>query len=857
MNKRKGILTIFACAVIIAVAGGFMLWNQGAPAVNPAEYRPKAEAPEPGKELSKLQDDSAGVPGMILVAQNEALSLYYNEQTAEVSVMERESGEIWHSNPSDREEDAIASPFEKEVMASQFAVSFRDEIGTLETYWSNPWSVANNNFSAAGIRNGIRVTYTLGDVSLGIDAMPKYITKTRLQEKVLSKLEESLARYVETRYYPVKDNPELLERLDDQVKKPLVLKKMLAAFQEAGYTEEDLAADNEANGYGAGGGAEKPNFTVPLEYRLDGDSLVVSVPVGQVTESAKHRIRSIDLLRFFGAAGTKEAGYMLVPDGSGALIRLNNGKVKEEQYVQRVYGDDPNDNSWSRGQVARKATMPVYGMKAGDTAWFAVIEEGDAIASIAADISGKQNSYNYVFSSFAVRGEDELELYTGDQIQEIQLLSDKIYSGDLAVRYRFLTGEDASYSGMAQVYRESLVAQNKLNPLEEGTNLPFYLDVLGSIDKQKSALGVPYDAVISMTSFEEAGEMAQQLEGDGIANVRMRYLGWFGKGVHHKPPVKAKADRVLGSVTDLKELSARLKEQGGGLYPDVAFQRVYRDDGNFNPSSDAARFVTREVAELYPYDRNMNRMDPYYGTYNLLSPAKLPFYVDEFAKSYDKYGIGALSLRDLGAVLSSDYRVQRVVFREDAKSIVSDQLRKLSDSFPDLMVADASAYSWPYAKHVIDVPASSSRFSLSDEEIPFYQMVVHGFIDYAGEALNLGDQQEVRRQMLSSVELGTSPHFLWSYEPSSTLKFTRFDYMYSTEYQAWYDEAVSYYKEVNEVLGPLRNVPIAEHIRHREGVVEVRYEGGASVIINYTDQAVTINGVRVDAQHFAAGGDGA
>ncbi|MNI91845.1 hypothetical protein D3C73_1495610 [compost metagenome] len=68
---------------------------------------------------------------------------------------------------------------------------------------------------------------------------------------------------------------------------------------------------------------------------------------------------------------------------------------------------------------------------------------------------------------------------------------------------------------------------------------------------------------------------------------------------------------------------------------------------------------------------------------------------------------------------------------------------------------------------------------------------------------------------------------------------------------------MSYYKEVNEVLGPLRNVPIAEHIRHREGVVEVRYEGGASVIINYTDQAVTINGVRVEAQHFAAGGDGA
>lgn len=857
MNKRKWTFTLLACAVIVAIAGGFMLFNQGAPAVDPADYRPKAEGPEPGKELAALQDEGAGIPGMMLVAQNEALSLYYNEKTAEVAVVDRESGEAWYSNPQGRDEDAIASPFEKEVMASQFAVSFRDEIGTLETYWSNPWSVVNNNFSAAAIENGIRVTYTLGDVSLGIDAMPKFITKARFQEKVLSKLDETLAKYVEVRYYPVKDNPDLLERLDDQVKKPLVMKKMLAAFQEAGYTEEDLAFDNEANGGGAGGGADKPNFTVPLEYRLDGDSLVVSVPVGQVTESAKHRIRSIDLLRFFGAAGTQDEGYMLVPDGSGALIRLNNGKVKEEQYVQRVYGDDPNDNSWSRGQVARKASMPVYGMKAGDTGWFAVIEEGDAVASIAADISGKQNSYNYVFSSFAVRGEDELELYTGSEVQEIQLLNDKLYQGDLTVRYRFLTGDDASYSGMARTYREALVGQNKLRPLEEGADLPFYVDVLGSIDKQKSFLGVPYDAVVSMTTFEQAGQIAQELEEDGISNVRMRYLGWFGKGVHHKAPVKAKPDGVLGSGGDFKELSAQLAEQGGALYPDVAFQRVYRDDGNFNPSSDAVRFVTRDVAELHPYDRNMNRMDPYYGTYHLLSPAKLPYYVGKFSDSYGKYDLGALSLRDLGGVLSSDYRVQRVVFREDAKEIVTDQLKDLSEAFPDLMVSDANAYSWPYAKHVIDVPVASSRFSLTDEEVPFYQMVVHGYLDIAGEALNLSDEQELRRQVLTSVEYGTSPHFLWSYEPTSVLKFTRFDSMFSTEYKAWYEDAVAYYNEVNDVLGPLRTRPVSEHIRHREGVAEVKYEGGASVIINYTDQPVTVNGVRVEARHFALGGDGA
>ena len=113
-----------------------------------------------------------------------------------------------------------------------------------------------------------------------------------------------------------------------------------------------------------------------------------------------------------------------------------------------------------------------------------------------------------------------------------------------------------------------------------------------------------------------------------------------GQGVHHKTPVKVKADRVVGSTSELKELSQQLKDAGGGLYPDVAFQHVYHDDGAFTPSSDASRFVTRETAALHPYDRNTNRMDSYYGTYNLMSPAKLPYYVDRFAGNMNALASG-------------------------------------------------------------------------------------------------------------------------------------------------------------------------------------------------------------------------
>lgn len=857
MKNRKKLVAVLACtaAICILVCSVLLFTSRGAKAVKAAAYMKMTTELEAGAAIKAMPDSSKGVPGMQLVADNSELSLYYSAETTEVAVRDKRQGQIWYSNPPNRSEDAIASGFEKEILSSQLTVLFRDSIGTLDTFTNFTESIANKQFTAERIENGIRITYTIGDTSIGVDALPRYISKVRLEEKVLSKLDAPTAKYVGLRYYPKADNKEVLERLDAQVSKPLVLSKMTAAFVKAGYSDEDLAFDNEENGVAGGGESSKPNFVIPLEYRIDGGSLVASVPVNQVKESGGYQIRSIEMLNFFGAADKENEGYMFVPDGTGSLIHLNNGKVKEEQYVQRVYGLDPNDNSYRRGQVSESARMPVFGMKAGSAAWFAVIEEGDAVASIAADISGKKNSYNYIHSSYSLRGEDELELYTGSKIQEIQLLSEEIYKGDIQIRYSFLSGDKASYSGMAELYRDRLVAENKLQPLKDDEKLPFYLDILGTVDKRKSFLGVPYSSVVSMTSFEQASQMAGQLKSDGIDRLLMRYTGWFGNGVNHQTPVKLKVDSELGSKSSFIKLANQLEQSGGMLFPDVAFQQIYHDDGGFVPSSDASRFVTREEAELYPYNRALNRMDMLLGSYYLLSPAKLPYFVDTFMKKYDSLGMRGISLRDLGSVLSSDFRTSGVIQRETAKKIVEDELSKVDERVDQTMLTGGNAYVWPFADHLINVPTSSSGFVLTDEEVPFYQMVIHGYVDYAGGAINLEDEQDIQQQLLRSVELGSAPHFSWSYEPSSKLKFTHFDKLFSTHYKDWYDQALSMYKEANDVLSGVRNAQMVKHIRHQDGVVEMQYSNGKSIIVNYTDNQVSINGNKVEAQNYWVGGE--
>jgi len=853
LRKWYAVPAFVLVAGIVAVT--YYISTKGAPAVDVARYTTTAAETLQASGLSFLPDNRNAVPGMKPVAETDALVLYYQEETAAIAVLDKRSGKVWRSSPEDLESDPVASPYEKEALASQLTVNFRDDLGKLDTFTSYAMSVMNGQFTTESVENGIRITYVLGDADVGIDALPKRISKARFEEKIFNKVDDQAKSTLRRAYTPLKDNPEVLERLDAYVGRPLVLGRVLTAFEQAGYTEEDLAYDNEENGIG-GSATEKPSFTVVVEYRLEGDTFVVHVPGSRIEESEGFKIRNIELLKFFGAAGTEEQGYMLVPDGSGGLIYLNNGKKNAEVYSQRIYGDDLNDNAWRRKQIAEYPRLPVFGMKSGDHAWLAEIELGEAMASVTADVSGRQNSYNYVYASFMLRGEDWLELYKGSRgVEEIQLLTDARYTGDMQIRFSFLSGKNATYSGMAKLYRERLRAAGKLNPIEEEGDLPFYVDVLGAIDKRKSFLGVPYKGITAMTTVDEAGEIVDALESRGIRNVRMRYVGWFNGGLSHTLPSKVSMVGKLGSRKELRQLAERLEAMGGGLYPDVALQHVLRDNFTFKPAADAARFVTREQAWRHPYDRALNRMNSNLGDYWLLSPAKLPHFVDKFMQGYDKYGIDAVSLRDLGDLLHADYRVNRIVFRENAKNIAAEQLAKLSERYGDVLITGGNFYALPYADQIVNAPMESSLFNIVDETVPFYQMVVHGSADYAGSPINLHNEQDTRYHLLRMAEYGAAPHFLWSYEPSSELKFTPYDYMFSTHYTDWIGEAADLYARLNDALAALRTETIEEHIRHRDGVIEVRYSNGSAIYVNYTDEAVTVDGVRIEAQDFTVGGD--
>src|SRR5690606_21059862 len=262
---------LIALAVLLAagiVSTVTVLNVKGAPAVNPEDYA-NAAADEPGSELAPLGGGTHSVPGMDLVAKSDVLELYYHPETTEIAVADLRSGKVWYSNPEHRGQDPLATGYFRELMSSQFSISYRSERGLLYSFINYADSIQNGQFTAERIDGGIRVIYTLGDMSVGIDALRKLISKQRMEEKLLSKVSESDALFFSTKYFPSKSDPNVLERIDASAGRPLTLKRMLEILQKAGYTEEDLAYDNAENGIETVSLADRPRFTIPLEYRIE------------------------------------------------------------------------------------------------------------------------------------------------------------------------------------------------------------------------------------------------------------------------------------------------------------------------------------------------------------------------------------------------------------------------------------------------------------------------------------------------------------------------------------------------------------------------------------------------------------
>lgn len=608
---------------------------------------------------------------------------------------------------------------------------------------------------------------------------------------------------------------------------------------------------------------KRDGFFIPLHVALEDNSLVVKVYFNEIEEEEEDpestlgvlRLLDITLLPYFGAAPKGEKGYIFVPDGSGAIINFDNQK-SNTVYNQYVYGRDKSVVPTMKKTVSEDIYLPVFGLSREKAGFIAIVEENKSNSIISAGTSGQITSYNNVTSKCIIRDIDTFSFRerTGTP-RNISIFqnrdmpnSEEFYS----VRYIFLNEDENSYVGMADKYREYLQEKEEFPQEKTDKNFSMALNFIGAGTKKKGVLGIPMKVNIPFTPFNSVIDSVETLKSEGVDDFVVKFDGWMNGGIFGKYPTSPKPAKSLGGKKGFKNLISYLKENFIDFYVGGDFVNVYKSDVRHIKELSANRQINKSPAVIPDY--RMSTFDEKttgdtYPYWMMRLPVVKKFY-DKFLRKFSKkYGNLGIAPDSLGNKVGSDFG-KKGNSRDKTAQGFEELLDKTAAKNP-VLLSRPFDYGLKSASYITDVPVNSSDYDIENYSIPFYQMLIKGYIPFsnlsANRALNKNDY------FLQLLETGSDISYLWITENQEELRDSRLQ-SYSFAYAPdWIDEAVETYKELKPILQNLSGQKIVEHKVYENGARITVYENGIKILTNYSDNIATVDGLSAQAHSYAVG----
>ncbi len=599
----------------------------------------------------------------------------------------------------------------------------------------------------------------------------------------------------------------------------------------------------------------KAGFSFPVEYTLEEDCLKASLKVSDIKEPKDEKIATeVTLMSSFGAASDTEDGCFVIPDGSGALVRFNNNKTMDTNaYQQRVYGNDVTVVPTSRGAVTEQIYLPVYGIVKEDNAMLVVASKGDSNAYISAQVSKQSNSsYNLCNFTFILRGTDTFYM-SGNNSDKLTVFENgNIKSDDIELRYYPISKKGASYVDVADRYRQYLIEEDGVKP--KSSKAAMYVDLYGGTLKKKPVLGIPVTLKQPVTKYVEALEILTELKNKGVDDMVVSYNGWTNDGIRRKVDTGASPSGTLGGKSSFNKLTDFIGENGFEFYPASSSRDFYSGNGYYSFTSTCVR-VSGSYSRIVSYDRAYGIPDGFKKNMSLLSPSYYGEVYDDIASSYAKAGLTGAAVDNAASSLYGDYG-KKDISRYKAMTLAEEAFGKLSDSLDNGFIADgANAYALPYVSHITNVPLSSSRFDIFNEDVPFYQIVMHGLVPYSTTPVN-GDA-DPSQLLLMAAATGSSLSYDMIYNETSKLKDTDYDRYYYANYHYWADTAAEEYKLLAPLLDSVSDSTITGYDVSDDGsLITTTFSNGTVVKTDLVNKTVEYGGNKLSLADEEEGGIG-
>ncbi|MBR0454929.1 MAG: hypothetical protein IIX25_04650, partial [Clostridia bacterium] len=127
-----------------------------------------------------------------------------------------------------------------------------------------------------------------------------------------------------------------------------------------------------------------------------------------------------------------------------------------------------------------------------------------------------------------------------------------------------------------------------------------------------------------------------------------------------------------------------------------------------------------------------------------------------------------------------------------------------------VLTSGGNVFTWKYVDHITEAATDSSRHARSSATVPFLGIVLHGYVQFAGSAINM--EGNIDYALLRAIENGASIKFILSYRNTERLKeYYNTSVYYSVRYDIWVNDLIARYKEINEVLKDVQTSIIVDH----------------------------------------------
>jgi len=602
---------------------------------------------------------------------------------------------------------------------------------------------------------------------------------------------------------------------------------------------------------------------VPYYVTLVDDYFEVTVAVDEIVErehlgDTAETIRSIIIMSLFkdlGAGSYDEDGYIITPDGSGAVINFNNGKINAAEYSQRIYGRDITISSDFAPAKTEQAYLPILGIVKEDNALLAVVTEGAAYATARASINGQgATSFNSAWFDFNMRAKDSYVMgQAGMALDAYEV--DRIPEDKLTVRYYPIAKESVDYVDVAHRYQKHLVDEGVLvdGKTKEG-DVPFYLDIFGGTIKQQSVLGFPVALETAATTYEEAKEIIEKLNSLGIDNMIVTYEDFNAAGMTSRISSFVDYSGTLGGKSAFWKLANYCSSIGATLAGSVDIQEYERSGNGYSTTSSSTIRVTKAYATQNEYERAFGTPHDTRDSWYILTPAYYEEVVQKVVDSYLKEGLTSISLEQATNMLYSDFtaNTEKHSSRQQA-AINLEACFKLIDESGLTFVADAcNDYALKYVDYIRNVPLYSSNFDVYDYDIPLYEIVIHGYIPYTTKAKNASSGAD--EMFLLSVATGTPVHYEVMHENPNEFTDCAYDTLFYTYYEGWLEIAANEYKLTQDHLKALADETITDFEYVTQDNVKTTFSDGTVIEADLENLTLKINGTEVKLADYGLKG---